>query len=635
MIVKITIRKPYKSIKEFELDNLPDFVVLTGENGTGKTQLIEYLYHISKVDEKGNYLSGPEGATLLDDELKKLITSDSATPLVDFAPPAIVEMNGARITNIVYRGVQAPTVEVGGKFDWRQLYTAGEMIAQKHLFYKTHESIVPNIAEKSTDELTKAYIESIGFHRGGARLTADTQIPTISQTDIDTIRRIEQDQPEIDYSKDQYLYIAYQPVPPSNVFAANLKFLYVQHWARIQAGLPVNKAPWEIFNDIGKALNFKFELDEPNIEDKKFEVRLRDKAKKVFISPDSLSSGEKVIFSLFVAMYSTHSEAHLPELIILDEPDAYLHPSLSRTLLDVVQKIFVEQHHIKVIMTTHSPSTVALAPKDSIYCMQDGQMVASDKKEAIVSLTTGLNTISVYYENVKQVFVEADNDNTYLTVVKDMAMRAGLLSNEVNLNFVNVGNEVNGGCSIVTKVVKDLADAGNQTVFGVIDWDGHNVDTDRIKVLGQGSRYAIDNYAVDPLVIILICLEEVTWREKIGFDKHDSVTTFKELNNEEQQKYVDAIITELKKKVPANERTDIHSITYQTMEGRNYNIPAWFTQIQGHKLVEYMRAAFPLLNKYSDDRKLYKHIAVNMCYANYPGIIPMDIVDTLKNIQGL
>lgn len=635
MVVKITIRKPYKSIKEFELDDLPDFIVLTGENGTGKTQLIEYLYYISKVDDKGNYLSSSDGASQLDDELKSLIASDSVTPLVDYAHPAKVEINGARISNIVYRGVQAPTVDVGGKFDWRQLYTAGEMIAQKHLFYKTHESLVPNIAEKSTEELTKAYLESIGFHRGGARLTADTQIPKISQTDIDTIKRIEQEQTEIDYSKDQYLYIAYQPVPPSNVFAANLKFLYVQHWARIQAGLPVSDAPWKIFNNIGKALNFKFELDEPNIEDKKFEVRLRDKAKKVFISPDSLSSGEKVIFSLFVAMYSTHSEAHLPELIIFDEPDAYLHPSLSRTLLDVVQKIFVEQHHIKVIMTTHSPSTVALAPKDSIYRMQDGKLVASDKKDAILSLTTGLNTISVYYENVKQVFVEADNDNTYLTIVKDITMRTGMLSAEVNLNFVNVGNDKHGGCSIVTKVVKDLADAGSQTVFGVIDWDGHNVDTDRIKVFGQGTRYAIDNYVVDPLVIILICLEEVTWREKIGFEKHASVTTFKELKNEEQQKYVDTIITELEKKVPASERINTEKVTYQTIEGRSYSIPAWFTRMQGHKLVEYVRAAFPLLNKYNDDRKLYKHIAVDMCYANYPGIIPIEIVNTLKTIQGL
>lgn len=631
--MKIIVRKSYKAINPFEIDNVPDFVVLTGENGTGKTQLIEYLYHMSKVDTKGNYVTSVEGAPQPDEELKSLITSESIESSEEYKHPAIVEIDGTRLTNIVYRGVQAPSVEVGGKFDWHKLYTAGEMIAQKHLFYKTHESIVPNISEKTTEELTKAYQESIGFHRGGARIGADTQIPTINQTDIDTIKRIEAEQIEVDYSKDQYLYIAYQPVPPSNVFAANLKFLYVQHWARLQARLPVAKAPWEIFNDIGKALNFKFELDEPNIEDKKFEVRLRDKARKVFTSPDSLSSGEKVIFSLFVAMYSTHSDAHLPELIIFDEPDAYLHPSLSRTLLDVVQKIFVEQHHIKVIMTTHSPSTVALAPQDSIYRMMDGRMVASNKKEAIVSLTTGLNTISVYYENVKQVFVEADNDNNYLTVVKDMAMRAGLLSTDVNLNFVNVGNDVNGGCSIVTKVVNDLVTAGNQTVFGVIDWDGHNVDSDRIKVLGQGARYAIDNYAIDPLVIILICLEDIKSREKIGFDKHASVTTFKEMDNIEQQKFVDVVIKEIEKNVPVDERANINVVSYQTMEGRYYNIPAWFTEMQGHKLVDYMRMAFPILNKYNDDRKLYKHIAVDMCYANYPGIIPMDIVETLKKIQ--
>ena len=631
--MKIIVRKQYKAINPFELDNVPDFVVLTGENGTGKTQLIEYLYHISKVDTKGNYVTSAEGAPQPDEELKNIITSEPIDPAGEYRHPAIVEIDGARLTNIVYRGVQAPSVEVGGKFDWHKLYTAGEMIAQKHLFYKTHESIVPNISEKTTEELTKAYQESIGFHRGGARIGADTQIPTINQTDIDTIKRIEAEQVEIDYSKDQYLYIAYQPVPPSNVFAANLKFLYVQHWARLQARLAVAKAPWEIFNDIGKTLNFKFELDEPNIEDKKFEVRLRDKARKVFTSPDSLSSGEKVIFSLFVAMYSTHSDAHLPELIIFDEPDAYLHPSLSRTLLDVVQKIFVEQHHIKVIMTTHSPSTVALAPPDSIYRMMDGRMVASNKKEAIVSLTTGLNTISVYYENVKQVFVEADNDNHYLTVVKDMAMRAGLLSTDVNLNFVNVGNDANGGCSIVTKVVNDLVTAGNQTVYGVIDWDGHNVDSDRIKVLGQGKRYAIDNYAIDPLVVILICLEDVNSREKIGFEKHASVTTFKEMNNIEQQKYVDVIIEELEKVIPDKERVNTDVVIYQTIEERNYSIPKWFAEMQGHRLVNYVRIAFPLLNKYNDDRKLYKHIAVDMCYANYPGIIPMDIVETLKKIQ--
>ncbi len=37
----IIIRKQYKSISPFEQKGLPDFVLLTGENGTRKTKLLE------------------------------------------------------------------------------------------------------------------------------------------------------------------------------------------------------------------------------------------------------------------------------------------------------------------------------------------------------------------------------------------------------------------------------------------------------------------------------------------------------------------------------------------------------------------------------------------------------------------
>ena len=50
----ITIRKQYKTIIPFEQKGLPDLVVLTGENGTGKTQLLEYLYYGSRLDDNGN-----------------------------------------------------------------------------------------------------------------------------------------------------------------------------------------------------------------------------------------------------------------------------------------------------------------------------------------------------------------------------------------------------------------------------------------------------------------------------------------------------------------------------------------------------------------------------------------------------
>lgn len=274
------------------------------------------------------------------------------------------------------------------------------------------------------------------------------------------------------------------------------------------------KTPWEAFNEIGELLNFKFVLDEPKIDEMKFDIRLRDKARRVFISPDSLSSGEKVIFSLFVAMYTTHSSEHLPNVILFDEPDAYLHPSLCSTMLEVIQKVFIKEHNIKVIMTTHNPTTVAMVPETSIYKMYEGQMKKCSKKDAILALTSGLNTISVYYENVKQVFVEADNDNYFLTQIYHHAMTLGKLLPDVTLRFVNVGNDKSGGCAIVKKVVNDLSGADNKTVYGIIDWDGKNGGSERIKVLGNKRRYAIDNYLIDPLAMALLYLEEPNEREK-------------------------------------------------------------------------------------------------------------------------
>jgi len=52
--------------------------------------------------------------------------------------------------------------------------------------------------------------------------------------------------------------------------------------------------------------------------------------------------------------------------LLLDEVDASLHPSMIKNLLDVIEKIFLK-NGCKVILATHSPTTVALAPEESIY----------------------------------------------------------------------------------------------------------------------------------------------------------------------------------------------------------------------------------------------------------------------------
>ena len=626
----IKIRKQYKAISPFEHKELPDLVVLTGENGTGKTQLLEYLYYGSRLDDNGNLNAATESDDMFGDMPKPEESGNiTGEGVLEVVLPCEICSEGKRLRNVVYRGVQAPSVDVGSKFNLDKLYAGGENIAQKHLFYKTH-SVLKKLDEMNTSELTNYFNSVLGVKK--ASRSSDAEYPELTTTDIEIIKRIEKEFPTPDYVKDPFYYVAFQQPPTGKVFAANLKFLYFQYWARKQAGMSVGQAPWEAFNQIGQMLNFKFELDEPKIEEKKFDVRLRDKERKVFISPDSLSSGEKVIFSLFVAMYTTHSLEHLPSLIIFDEPDAYLHPSLCSTMLTVIKDVLIGEHGIKVIMTTHSPTTVAMLPETSLYCMKDGVMKKITKQKAILALTAGLNTISVYYENVKQVFVEADNDNIFLTHVYHQAMTAGLLNKDINLRFVNVGDKKDGGCTTATKVVNDLWKAGNKTVYGIIDFDGKNNPSERIKILGGGSRYAIDNYLMDPLVLSLLFLDEPSEKTRVGFGINDTLVGYGKKTAKERQEYCNKFLTILEPNIPVDKRTDTTPVKYKTIGGEEYIVPKWYTTIQGHLLVSYVRNTILFLGKYRDDKALYKRI-INYCYSNYPEIIPIELVETLKAIQ--
>ena len=95
-----------------------------------------------------------------------------------------------------------------------------------------------------------------------------------------------------------------------------------------------------------------------------------------------------------LAIYTSNTDAQFPEVILFDEPDAYLHPSMCQFMLRVVQNIFVIEKGIKVIMTTHSPTTVALAPDNSLYKMdrRSGSIIKTNKNHAIHLLSDGIFT---------------------------------------------------------------------------------------------------------------------------------------------------------------------------------------------------------------------------------------------------
>lgn len=78
-----------------------------------------------------------------------------------------------------------------------------------------------------------------------------------------------------------------------------------------------------------------------------------------------LSDGEKTIISLCFASLG-ESSLSSKKLLLLDELDAVLNPSLIQIFFSVIKRYFIDQG-IMVIMTTHSPATIGLSPSDSKY----------------------------------------------------------------------------------------------------------------------------------------------------------------------------------------------------------------------------------------------------------------------------
>jgi ABC-type multidrug transport system ATPase subunit len=215
----------------------------------------------------------------------------------------------------------------------------------------------------------------------------------------------------------------------------------------------------------------KLDLEEP------FQVRLVTSDGDE-VNMTDLSSGEKTILSLISLQFKNSLSLKFPKVLLLDEPDSVLHPSMSKKFMDVVSEFLVKEKKIKVIMTTHSPSTISFTPPEYIFVVnKEGdriQHVSRDK--ALKALTVGVPSFSVNYENRRQVFVESDFDQSFYTQLY------GVLSNwldpEISLYFISSGEtrvNQNGtkisNCERVIAITDMMRGYGNNFVFGIIDRD--------------------------------------------------------------------------------------------------------------------------------------------------------------------
>lgn len=298
--------------------------------------------------------------------------------------------------------------------------------------------------------------------------------------------------------------------------------------------------PWQALNKIlTSVFDGKFYFPQPDLEsitDDHPTPLLDLNGRKVDVN--ELSSGEKTLlwlsFSLFNAQYSPTKFNSTPKLLLLDEPDAFLHPKL-------VEKLFLALNEINiafgtnVVLITHSPTTVAMASEKSIFLVSESKIDHIDKDAAISELLDGVSQISIDPEKRRQVFVESFYDRDMLQLLFDhRKSRSNKINPKISIIFVPSGPKipgdylkqkvknilnihdsklintfieaVNGGgnCSQVYGIVESLNLGISSNVRGLVDWDLKNDDKNGVKVFGRNYVYSIENAILDPIATLLL-----------------------------------------------------------------------------------------------------------------------------------
>jgi energy-coupling factor transporter ATP-binding protein EcfA2 len=326
--------------------------------------------------------------------------------------------------------------------------------------------------------------------------------------------------------------------------------------------------------------------------------------------------------------------ALLPKMILLDEVDAPLHPSMSKNLINTIQKTLVASYGMKTILTTHSPSTIAMAPEEAVYVMRADApgLHKCSRADALNILTVGVPTLAISYDGRRQVFVESPADaKTYEAIYKLVKPR---ISSERSLEFVatgtrsSTGADRNTGCDVVRRVVADLAAAGNQSVFGLIDWDGHHSSTQRVAVLAEGKRNGLENLIFDPLVVaLLICREFSVQKEIIGVPGETSFISFSRWDPAKTQ----VVVTRICELVLRETATETAIVEY--LGGLTLRVDARYLTTDDHSLEGLLVAAFPFLQEVSKQQagRLMQRIIATVL-TDVPNAIPIELFNVMRDV---
>ncbi|WP_338648259.1 ATP-binding protein [Flavobacterium sp. KS-LB2] len=656
--MKITLLDKYKSLHPFESDELDSLTVITGKNGSGKSQLLNLIFNkFKKVPEVAStrLTISPEVQNIqfegiIKDNLRNISYDEwkSVVKKLFDEFKKLTENNIKLLKYIIDENLQGKNIGsiVGQIISKEPEYLAllkiniSEVLNQnietvKELRKIDETNVLRKIYKKGTTDKLFHFITHLSEKTGKT-------IETLTELDFYNSPIDENLIDENELFSSQVEYIFYNYAKRRDINRKNWFFKKedgeendsVADADFVQKFIP----PWEIINSILESNNLDFCFK--GVEKKEFstditiDFKLLKKTTSEEIPFNDLSSGEKVIIGLILKLFTSEyygENLNFPDLILLDEPDAHLHPEMSNLLINVLENTFVSNFGIKVIFTTHSPSTIALLNENNIYQISNGKhtsLTKISKDDALKILTSFIPTLNIDYKNHKQIFVESPTDRFYYQILFDKRYQHNQYP--FKLYFISNGYG-KGSSSQVIETVEAIRKSENKSFFGIIDWDKTNRDNDYIKVHGENIRYSIENYVYDPiyLVVQLMELKAHNIHSEIGLD--ESYNQY-QLGNEKNlaEIAIEWFFEKFYSKFPMSEELKSTKRTVKFLNGIDFSIPIWYLEFQGHDLESKLKTVFPALEKYRNEGELQKNLSVISAKC-YP-FVHLDTIEVFEKI---
>jgi len=603
----------YKSVEKIYWHNVPKFSVITGKNGTGKSQLLDII--------KAGITKTWEGVSHSPSQFPEISGRQFRTEDLVFLRGewALSNLGAIGLSN-----VQQEREELYLKFMVRQGQYMGTYRDIKE--QRAHNRTTHN--HTSLNEFFDELIEENSLINGSTISKDDF----LNKIPINFLTDIRQQASNTNIGKIFYNYRL-------DLIEAKSNGQSEEDFIKANS-----EKPWIQINQLFTEIYLPFEINNPE------EVNMRDMYTPILknnvtgkpISFTDLSSGEKVLVSLVFWLFNSNDQGVFPKILLLDEPDAHLHPSMTKQFIYILKNVLCDKFDVQVIMTTHSPSTVAIAPEESLFIMKkDGDRIEKALKDSALSiLTDGVPSFSVNYENRRQIFVESPNDVAFYE--KLYGKLQNNLIPEISLTFIssgesrtdNHGQKV-ANCGQVINICETLRNAGNKFIWGIIDWDTNN-EPDKysfIKVLGNGERYAIENYLFDPILVAAILLrEKIVNKSDFGLMEDETYMDFKSFSNDKLQDISNRLVSIVASKVQPTSDLDLVAVSY--VNSITVNVPKWYLVHHGHELESRIIEIFPPLGKLSrgKEEKL-KMEMVDKIIDDLPGFIPQDVLEAFQFVQ--